>query len=105
MKNIFGILCLIIFFSPLRAQVVSGDKDALNYIRTNLEFLASDELEGRESTTKGETISSLYIAEKLESYGVNPFGDDGTYFQNFEVDVRWVDKNSKVTFVSEDEET
>ena len=105
MKNIFGILCLIIFISPLRAQVVSGDKDALNYIRTNLEFLASDELEGRESTTKGETISSLYIAEKLESYGVKPFGDDGTYFQNFEVDVRWVDENSKVTFISEDGET
>ena len=105
MKNTFGILCLVIFISPLRAQVVSGEEDAITYIRTNLEFLASDELEGRESTTKGQTISSLYIAEKLESYGVKPFGDDGTYFQNFEVDVRWVDENSKVTFISEDGET
>ncbi len=105
MKNVFGILCLIVLFSPLRAQVGSGEEDALTYLRTNLEFLASDELEGRESTTRGEMISSLYIAKELESYGVNPFGDDGTYFQNFEVDVRWVDENSKVTFVADDGET
>jgi len=105
MKNVFGILCLMVLFSPLRAQVVSGEENALTYIRTNLEFLASDELEGRESTTKGETISSLYIAKELERYGVKPFGDDGTYFQNFEVEVRWVDENSKVTFIADDGET
>ena len=74
MKNVFGILCLVVLFSPLRAQVVSGEVNALTYIRTNLEFLASDDLEGRESTTKGETISSLYIARELERYGVKPFG-------------------------------
>jgi len=105
MKNVFGILCLIIFFSPLRAQVVSDEQETLTYIRANIEFLASDELEGRESTTRGETISSLYIAKELKKYGVKPFGDDETYFQNFEVDVRWVDENSKVTFVSIDGET
>ena len=105
MKNVFGILCLIIFFSPLRAQVVSDEQETLTYLRTNLEFLASDELEGRESTTKGETISSLYIAKELRKYGVKPFGDNETYFQNFEVDVRWVDENSKVTFVANDGET
>ncbi len=105
MKNVFGILCLMVLFSPLRAQVVSGEENALTYIRTNLEFLASDELEGRESTTKGETISSLYIAKELEMYGVKPFGDDGTYFQNFEVEVRWVHENSKVTFIANDGET
>jgi hypothetical protein len=105
MKNIFRILCLLVLFSPVRAQVASGEQTSITYIRTNLEFLASDELEGRESTTKGETISALYIARELERYGVKPFGDDGTYFQNFEVDVRWVDENSKVTFIADDGET
>ncbi len=105
MKNVFGILCLIVLFSPLRAQVLSGEENALTYIRTNLEFLASDELEGRESTTKNEMISSLYIAKELERYGVKPFGDDGTYFQNFEVEVRWVHENSKVSFIANDGET
>lgn len=105
MKNIFVIFFLLILFSPLKAQVVSGEQTAIINIRTNLEFLTSDELEGRESTTKGETISSLYIAKELKRYGVKPFGDDGTYFQNFEVDVRWVDENSKVTFFADDGET
>ena len=105
MKNIFVILYLLLFFSTVNAQIDSGEVDAIKKIRTNLEFLASDELEGRESTTKGETISSLYIARELERYGVKAFSDDGTYFQNFEVEVRWVDKNSKVTFIADDGET
>ena len=105
MKNVFVILYLVLFFSTGDAQIVSSEVDALKKIRTNLEFLASDELEGRESTTKGETISSLYIAKELERYGVKPFGDDATYFQNFEVEVRWVDENSKVTFIADDGET
>ncbi|MBT8386340.1 MAG: M20/M25/M40 family metallo-hydrolase [Ignavibacteria bacterium] len=105
MKNVFVILYLVLFFSTLDAQIVSGEVDALKKIRTNLEFIASDELEGRESTTMGETISSLYIAKELESYGVKPFGDDGTYFQNFEVDIRWVDESSTVTFIADDGET
>ena len=41
----------------------------------------------------------------MERYGVKAFSDDGTYFQNFEVEVRWVDKNSKVTFIADDVET
>jgi len=105
MKNLFSLLSLLVLFSPIRAQVISDDEVGLTNIRTNLEYLASDELEGRESTTKGETISSLYIAKELKSYGIKPFGDDGTYFQNFDVDVRWVDENSKVTFITDDRET
>jgi hypothetical protein len=31
MKNVFGILCLIVLYSPLRAQVGSGEEDALTW--------------------------------------------------------------------------
>jgi len=59
------------------------DSTSMVYLKSNLEYLASDELEGREASTQGEKLASLFIADKLKEYGVKPFGDEGTYFQNF----------------------
>lgn len=62
-------------------------------IRGQLEFLASDWMEGRKSGEKGEKISGDYIASMLRVFGVRPAGDFSTaspdsdsgrsYFQNF----------------------
>src|SRR5690606_23940902 len=52
----------------------------LPVLKSNLEFLASDELEGREAATHGAKVASKFIASELQKYGVEPFGDDGTYF-------------------------
>ena len=53
------------------------------YIRAHLSFIASDDLEGRETTKRGARLASDYIASQLRLFGVQPFGDDGSYFQNF----------------------
>ncbi len=68
-------------------------KDSERIIKSNLEFLASDDLEGREATKRGARIASDYIASQLKQYGVKPFGDNGTYFQNFKMS-RSLIKNS-----------
>lgn len=47
-----------------------------------IEFLASDELEGRESGFNGSFIASQYIASQLKMMGIKPLGDK--YFQEFE---------------------
>ena len=44
-------------------------------------FLASDELKGRDTGSPELEIAASYIASRLRSYGVKPFGDDSTYFQ------------------------
>ncbi|HEY3054955.1 MAG TPA: M28 family peptidase [Thermoanaerobaculia bacterium] len=44
-------------------------------------FLASDLLEGRGPGTRGDTIAEEYIATQFQSYGLEPGGEDGTYFQ------------------------
>ncbi|MBV8830973.1 MAG: M20/M25/M40 family metallo-hydrolase [Acidobacteriaceae bacterium] len=54
----------------------SGEK-----IRTHVKYLASDELEGRGVGTRGEKLATQYIAAQLETFGVKPAGDQGTYFQ------------------------
>ncbi len=48
-----------------------------------LRFLSSYGLEGREVGTRGATIASDYIASMMELYGLEPCGDQNTYFQNF----------------------
>ena len=53
-------------------------------LRKHLEYLASDELKGRLTGTEGELLATQYVADVFESYGLEPAGDDGTYFQGFE---------------------
>jgi aminopeptidase YwaD len=46
-------------------------------------YLASDEMEGRLSGTEGGDLTEEYIAKKFRQWGLEPAGDDGTYYQNF----------------------
>lgn len=72
------ILVGLTLFFPLVAQDmnVSGDK-----IRAHVKYLASDELQGRGVGTNGERLATRYIASQLKAEGVQPGGDNGTYFQ------------------------
>ncbi len=78
------------FATPARAQVgrsdlESGVADALERItvrslRGHLFFLASDELQGRDTPSPGLDIAARYLATQFERIGLEPAGDDG-YFQ------------------------
>lgn len=50
-------------------------------IRAHMSFLADDLLEGREPGTRGYQLAARYVASQLESMGLSPAGDDGTYYQ------------------------
>lgn len=52
-------------------------------LRAHLEFIASDELEGRYTPSRGLDIAARYIAAQLALYGAKPGGVKGTYFQAF----------------------
>src|SRR3990167_4129875 len=49
----------------------------------HINYLASDKLEGRGVGSRGIELASDYIARQFASIGVEPAGDDGTYFQTF----------------------
>ena len=53
-------------------------------LRLHVEALASEAMEGRLTGTKGEQLATTYIAEAFERLGLEPAGDDGSYFQPFE---------------------
>jgi Zn-dependent M28 family amino/carboxypeptidase len=69
---------VILTLSALGAQDlhVSGNK-----LREHVKYLSSDRLEGRGVGTNGEKLATEYLAAQLKTAGVEPAGDNGTYFQ------------------------
>jgi Zn-dependent M28 family amino/carboxypeptidase len=51
-------------------------------IRANMAYLADDLLEGRGTGTRGYQLAAIYIRARFEELGLEPAGDNGTYFQN-----------------------
>lgn len=51
-------------------------------IQEDVQFLADDALEGRQTGTNGEQKAAKYIAERFKNLGLTPKGTDG-YFQVF----------------------
>lgn len=53
-------------------------------VRQHILYLASDELGGRLTGTEGEKLATQYVADAFKQMGLAPFGDDNTYFDNFD---------------------
>src|SRR6476646_3970455 len=50
-------------------------------LRNYLTFIASDEMEGRDTPSRGLDTTAKFIAMNLNRWGFKPAGDDGTFFQ------------------------
>jgi Zn-dependent M28 family amino/carboxypeptidase len=50
-------------------------------LRDYLTFIASDELEGRNTPSRGLDTAALYLASHLSRWGLRAAGDSGSYFQ------------------------
>ena len=53
-------------------------------IQQHIEILASDELEGRMTGSKGAELAAKHIAAQFAHLTLNPIGDEASYFQEFE---------------------
>ncbi|MCX7034296.1 MAG: M28 family metallopeptidase [Arenimonas sp.] len=82
-------LCLLVACSrtanddaPVPAPAAAADASGPQRIEADVRFLADDLLEGRAAGTRGYDLASLYVANRYRAIGLEPAGDDGTYFQN-----------------------
>ncbi len=69
-------------FGAIAADFNAGlhaDKAAL---KSHVEFLADDLLEGRETGTRGYALAARYVASQFARAGLRPGGDAGTFLQN-----------------------
>jgi hypothetical protein len=74
------LVCCVILLSGTR---LFAQDAALQQLRVDLIYLASDDLEGRATGSPGETLAAQYIASRFESLGLSPKGVDGGWFQSF----------------------
>jgi Zn-dependent M28 family amino/carboxypeptidase len=54
-------------------------------MRDYLTFIASDEMEGRDTPSRGLDTTAKFLAMNLSRWGFKPAGDDGTFFQRIEL--------------------
>jgi hypothetical protein len=67
-----------------------------NNLSARLHFIASPDLEGRETTTRGQKIAARYIASEFQRLGLKPIGDSGSYFQRFNVEATKISEKSTI---------
>ena len=53
-------------------------------LKSHIQYLADDKLEGRRTGTKGEQLALAYIVEQYQKIGLQPKGKEG-YVQTFEI--------------------
>ena len=69
-------------------------------IRAHVRFLSLDLLEGRGPGTRGDKLAAEYIATQFALDGVQPAGDDNTYFQRVPLyAVHTIEDKTKFAFV------
>lgn len=76
---------------PARKQPETGRNETHRFspeitpddLRAQVHYLASDELEGRMTGSRGTQMAAHFIAGYFNEIGLKPLGDKGSYFQEF----------------------
>lgn len=68
-------------FDAAARQTASLSVALQQEVHADMNFLADDELHGRGSATRDEHIAALFVASQLQSLGLDPGGDNGTFLQ------------------------
>src|SRR3990172_7891084 len=103
--NMRRLLFLVLPCTVLLAQSPRIPKDALigykaisaKSLSARLHFIASPELEGRETTYRGQKVAARYIASEFQRIGLKPIGDSGSYYQQFNVEVTKIGDKATIT--------
>ncbi len=61
------------------------DTISANQIKDYLTFIASDEMEGRDTPSRGLDTTAKFLAVNLARWGFKPAGDDGSFFQRIDL--------------------
>jgi hypothetical protein len=80
---------LRLILAPLAAALIGAaapaaqpaDSPAALRVRADVEFLANDLLEGRDSGSRGYEIGAAYVASQFRAIGLKPAGTNGGWYQ------------------------
>jgi hypothetical protein len=97
----------LLILSPLPTTATPPDDSAADAalstispdaIRADMRFLSDDLLEGRGTATRGHELAAKYMATRFEGMGLQPAGDNNTYYQS--VPVRSLRANTEKSSLS-----
>jgi hypothetical protein len=78
-------LFLVLFFYGWASDAKTSLDTAADALREHVRYLASEHLAGRGVGDEGIRLARDYIAREFTRYGLKPAGENGSYFQTFEV--------------------
>ena len=81
MRLLTAIIVLLSAAPVQAAPPPVADHASAQRVRADVEFLASDSLEGRETGSKGYVVAADYVASQFRAIGLEPAGEKGGWFQ------------------------
>ena len=96
MKNLLLVALLAIVVACARTPAREPLSVEINRLQSHIEFLASDSLRGRDTGTRGYQIAAEYVATEFHKLGLEPGGDDGSFYQSVPMSERRLVKGSAV---------
>ncbi|MGA3288526.1 MAG: M20/M25/M40 family metallo-hydrolase [Bacteroidota bacterium] len=90
--------CLLILHAQTIEKAAQTGYESIKSMdmKNHLSILASDSLEGRETSYPGQKKAAQYIAGIFKKLNLKPIGDDGTYFQHFDIEISCVHPETKI---------
>src|SRR5678809_1444087 len=84
MKSVFLVLILVSQFA-IGQRLNKSDKAIIENLKTEISYLASNELQGRRTGTPGERMAYEHLSAQFEKTGLLPKGDANSFIQAFEI--------------------
>ncbi len=83
--------------APAKQSIESIDSEK---IRATVKYLSDDAFEGRGTGQKGGDKAADWIAQQFKSYGLQPAGENGSFFQDVKFyGITTDQKNTQLSFV------
>ena len=96
-------LLMSLLLLPLQAQKSGLESITAGELKAHMQFLASDELEGRDTGDPGMQIAARYLAVQAEALGLQALDEDGDYMQPYIIEEKAYDReNSHITIMAPD---
>src|ERR1700754_2240500 len=99
----FLIVTLFISSTVFSQRLNKADRAIVTNLQSHIGYLADDKLEGRRAGTAGEKLAREYISSQFRAAGLEAKGDNGDWFQSFEIhDGKQVNKSTLLLINSND---
>ena len=90
--TVMGLAAVVMLTGASRVSEPRGASEiTAAQLKDYLTFISSDEMEGRDTPSRGLDITARFLALQLARAGAEPAGDNGTYFQRIGLTRRKVD--------------